>query len=58
MFYGYIDDVIRRTNEPILRLKVLVDLRLQYESLESFTDFLVFLVPKLCQKVPNISGMC
>jgi len=44
MFCGYSDNLIGRSNEPILWLKVLLDSRLEYESLEPLIDFLAFLV--------------
>jgi len=45
---GYVlfDDVIGRSNEPVSWLKVLLDIRPKYESLEPSIDFLAFLVPK------------
>jgi len=50
MFCDYFDDVFTRSNEPILWLKVFLDSRLEYESLEPLIDFLAFLIQKLCQK--------
>jgi len=38
-----------RTIHPILWRKVLLDSRVQYESLEGLMDFLAFLVQKLWQ---------
>jgi len=48
----HLDDVIkpgRRQIEPILWLKVYLDSRLKYESLECLIDFVAFLVEKLWQ---------
>jgi len=42
MFCGSFDGVIGQSNEPISWLKVLLDSRLQYESLEPLIDFLAF----------------
>jgi len=56
MSCGGFDDIIDLSNEPILWLKVLLNFWLWYESLEPLVDFLGFLVPKLWQKIRNISG--
>jgi len=50
MFCDYFDDIIIRSNKPILWLKVVLDYRLEYESLEPLVEFLAFLAQKLCQK--------
>jgi len=41
-------------NEPKLWLKVWLDSRLEYESLEPLMDFLAFLVLKLWPEDPNL----
>ena len=41
-------------NEPKLWLKLWLDSRLEYESLEPLMDFLAFLVPKLWPEDPNL----
>jgi len=56
MFCGYFDDVIIRFNEPILWLNFFYS-RVEYEFLEPLIEFLAFLVQKICQKIPNISGI-
>jgi len=56
MFCGYFDDVIW-SNKPILWLKVFLDSRLEYESLEPLIEFLAFMIQKLRQKNSNISGI-
>ena len=43
-----------RIIHPILWLKVFLDYRLQYESLEGLMDFLAFLVQKLWQNKQKI----
>jgi len=50
MLCDYFDDVIIRSNGPLLWLKVFLDSRLKYESLEPLIEFLAFLVQKLFQK--------
>jgi len=49
VFCNYFDGVIN-LSKLMLWLKVLLDLRPEYESLEPLIDFLAPLVPKLCQK--------
>ena len=43
-----------RTIEPILWLKLVLESRLQYESVEDLMDFLAFLVQKLRQNKQNL----
>ena len=45
-----------RPIESISSLEVLLDSRLEYESLEGLIDFVVFLVPKLWPKVWKLIG--
>ena len=57
MFFGYFYDVFMRSYPPIFWLEIFLDSRLEYESLEPLVEFLAFLLQKLCQKIPNISGI-
>jgi len=46
-------DIISWSNQPISWLIVLLDSRLEYQSLEPLVNFLAFLVPKLWPKKTN-----
>jgi len=48
VFCAYYDDIINLSNEPILWLKISLDSRREYESLEPLIDLLAPLVSKLC----------
>jgi len=48
--FAFFYDAIGRSNEPISSLKFLLETRLSYESLGSFSDFPAFLIQKLWKK--------
>jgi len=57
MFSGYFYYVILRSHASIVWLEVIFYSWPEYESLEHLIEFVAFLVQKLCQKIPNISGI-
>ena len=54
LFFGFSFMTSSPNNEPKLWLKVWLDSRLEYESLEPLKDFLAFLVLKLWPEDPNL----
>jgi len=55
-FWLTLPDLGRQPNSRFL-VQVFLETRLKSEILEPLMDFLAFLVPKLCQTIPNISAI-
>jgi len=56
MFFGQFYDVIIRSNAPIFWLTIFLVSKREYALLEPLLEFLAFLVQKLRQKFPNMTG--